>query len=348
MIPIRILSDDNVGSILDIRNTVTCTEKAYALKADNQARLFPLISEDLHDGRADMDIKSGMLTGEDVFGLKLVSWFGDNERIGLPALTGLTMTFDLTNGFPKAIMNARHLTAMRTGAAGAVGVKHLAKPNSKTLLVVGTGFQATFQIAAAISEVPSIERVYIFNPVRHESAVRFRYSIRAGLGRILNDVKEPGNSAWIQRVESVDFIAVDNVMKALEEVDAVITATPSCKASILNEWVRPGTHFSCIGADRSGKQEIDEKIFERAIVFVDDIAQASTVGETQSAVRAGIIDRNQLTEIGHLILGRAKGRTSDKDITVFDSTGIALQDLAVSKYLLSKAEEMNIGTVVHL
>lgn len=95
-----------------------------------------------------------------------------------------------------------------------------------------------------------------------------------------------------------------------------------------------------MGADTSGKQEIDEKIFDEAVVYVDACAMSSTVGETQNAIRAGIIEKNHLTEIGQLILGDVKGRTSDKEITIFDSTGISLQDIAVSQYIVLKAEEM--------
>jgi alanine dehydrogenase len=347
MLPVRILSDTDVKNILDIRNTVLCVEKAYILKAANQGKLFPLISEELSHGNADMDIKSGMLNGENVFGCKLVAWFGDNEKQGLPALTALTMLFDLKNGFPRAILNAKYLTAMRTGAAGAIGVKYLAKPDSEVLLVVGTGLQAVFQTAFTLSEVPTIKKVYVFHPLRYESAVRFQRSIKAEIVKIPNNINA-ANDNWIRRIESVEFAAIDNPVKALAEVDAVITVTPSRKASILKEWVRPGTHFSCIGADASGKQEIDEQLFDKAVVFVDDVTQASTVGEAQTAVRKGIMNRNQFIEIGQLIQGNATGRITGKDITIFDSTGIALQDLSVANYLLSKAEAMNLGTIAEI
>jgi alanine dehydrogenase len=348
MIPLRILSDDDIRNILDIKNTITFVENAYVLKATNQARLFPIVSEDVIQGRAEMDIKSGVLNGEDIFGLKLVSWFGDNVKRGLPAITGLTMIFDLKNGFPKALLNARYLTGMRTGAAGAVGVKYLAKPDSKVLLLVGTGAQAVFQIAATLSEVQTISKIYLFNPLSLEMAIEFQASIKTELGRILNDINDPENIKWLQRIEAVEFIAVDDVVSALKETDVVITATPSREPILLKEWIKPGTHFSCMGADVSGKQEIDENIFSEATIFVDDIVQASTVGETQSAVRSGVIQRTDLTEIGHLISGNAKGRRSESDITIFDSTGIALQDLAVSKYLLVKAEEVNLGSIAQI
>jgi len=348
MIPVRILTDDDVKSMLDIRSAIESVEKAYAMKASNKARLFPLISEDLHPGSADMDIKSGVLNEEDVFGLKLVAWFGKNVKIGLPALTGLSMLFDLKTGFLKSIINARYLTGLRTGAAGAIGIKYLARQNSKVLLVVGTGTQAVFQVAAALSAVESIKKVYIFNPAQYESAVRFQRSIKKELGKIANDFKDPDNKNWHKRLEAIEFIVVASPVEALAETDAVITITPSRKPLILKEWIKPGIHFSCIGADMGGKQEIDEKILDDAVVFVDDIAQASTVGETQKAIREGNLCIDQLTEIGHLILGNTRGRQSDKDITVFDSTGISLQDLAVSSYLLAKAEEMNIGTIIQI
>lgn len=349
MIPVRILSDNDVKSLLDLRNTILCVEKAYVLKANNQARLFPLISEDLSEGKADMDIKSGILYGEDTFGLKLVAWFGENEKQGLPPLTGLAMIFDLETGFPKAILNARHLTAMRTGAASAVGIKYLAKNGSKALVVAGTGSQAVFQVAAAIFVMPLLEKVYIYNPLSYRSAEKFQCSMRENLGKIKIDFEnDPANCRWLQRLDSIDFIAVDNIAKALNETDVVITITPSKKAYIVNDWVKPGTHFNCIGADMPGKQEIDEKIFDTAKVFVDDIRQASSVGETQTSIKSGIIDEKRIMEIGNIINGNAKGRTSDKDITIFDSTGIALQDLAVSKYLIKKAEVLNIGTSVNI
>lgn len=348
MIPVRILSDNDVKGILDIRNSVACVEKAYSLKANNQARLFPLISEDLSEGKADMDIKSGILGGEDSFGLKLVAWFGENEQLGLPALTGLTMVFDLKTGFPKALINARFLTAMRTGAAGAVGIKYLAKADSQVLLVAGTGFQAVYQIAASISVMPLLKKVYIYNPLRYQSAVKLQCSIKEELGKIPNDIGDSHNGTWLQRIDSIDFIAVDNIVKALEETDAVVTITPSRKAYILSDWVKPGTHFSCIGADMPGKQEIDEKIFDVAKVFVDDIHQASTIGETQTSIKSGTIDEKYITEIGNLINRNTNGRISDKDITIFDSTGIAIQDLAVSNFLIKKSEELNIGTIVYI
>ncbi len=349
MLPVRILSNNDIEVILDMRNTIACVEKAYIHKTNHQARLFPLISEDLFEGKADMDIKSGVMYSEDTFGLKLVAWFGENVNQCIPPLTGLAMIFDLKTGLPKAMMNAGYLTAMRTGAAGAIGIKHLAKKDSEVLVVSGTGAQAVFQIAAAVSVMPSMKKVYLYNPLRYKSAEIFQHTIREKLGKIKIDLEgDPLNDKWIQKLASIDFIAVEHIENALNEADAVITVTPSRKAYIHGNWIRPGTHFSCIGADMPGKQEIDENIFETAKVFVDDIHQASSVGETQHPIKAGIIDEKHLIEIGRLVNNDTYGRTSEHDITIFDSTGIALQDLAVSNYIFKKAEALNIGTTVSI
>ncbi|WP_032122527.1 ornithine cyclodeaminase family protein [Clostridium amazonitimonense] len=345
---IRIISDNDVEGILDLKNTILCVENAYRQKANNLATVLPLVSADLVEGKADMDIKSGIYQAENLFGLKLVAWFGENEMQGLPALTGMTMVFDLKNGFPRALINARHFTAMRTGAAGAVGIKYLAKKDAKVLVVIGTGHQAVFQIAATLTAVPTIRKVYIYNPRNEEKAQLLQESIRTKLSRIRNDSYDLKNEKWIQRIETVEFSAVNNMESALSEADAVITVTPSRQALMKKEWVKPGTHISCIGADLPGKQELDETLFKTARVFVDDIGQTSKVGEIQTAIRLGLLQKELITEIGTVINGDKKGRLSNQDITVFDSTGIALQDLAVADYILKIAEEKNIGTIVNL
>lgn len=345
---IRILNDESVKQILDIKSTIKCVETAYVLKAKHQARLFSMISEEIIEGKAEMDIKSGMLDGENVFGLKLVSWFGDNVKQNLPAITGLTMIFDLVNGFPKGILNASYMTGMRTGAAGALGIKYLARVDSSVLGVVGTGKMAIFQIAATLSLIPGIKKVNIYDPMEYENAHKFQAGIKNELGKIINDLNDKDNALWLSRIDEVIFVAVDNLESMIKESDALITITPSRKPLLKKEWIKAGTHISCIGADVAGKQELDKNIFKGAVVCVDDCQQAVTVGETQSAFRAKLIESGDLIEIGNLIIGKAEGRKSDEDITIFDSTGISLQDLSVSNTLLLKAEELNIGKLVKI
>jgi ornithine cyclodeaminase/alanine dehydrogenase len=130
--------------------------------------------------------------------------------------------------------------------------------------------------------------------------------------------------------------------------EIIVTATPAKEPFIKKEWLQPGTHISCMGADMGGKQEIETAIIESARIFVDDLNQSMTVGELEIPIQSGKVQLEQLTEIGHLLLGQVAGRQSAEEITVFDSTGIALQDLAVTKQILDTAAEKNIGQVVEL
>lgn len=345
---IIVLSDSDIQSLIDLKQVIACVEAAYIAKSRQQARLFAMVSEEIHKDRAEMDIKSGVIDSEQVFGFKLVSWFGENSRKGLPNINGMMMLFDSETGLPKAMLNAKSLTSMRTGAAGAIGIKHLANKGASVLLLIGTGGQAVFQIAATLSAVPSINRVLVFNPLDYGDAVMFLHQIKNALRQIPNDFLDIGNSKWFQRIEETLFEVVDSVEEALKEAHAVITVTPSRKPLIYMPWVLPGTHFSCVGADMEGKQEIDSKIFTSARVIVDDATQATTYGETQHAFREGLVTEDHLIEMGDLILNAALGRQSAEDITIFDTTGIALQDLMVASYAVNKAKTMNIGTLVEL
>ena len=130
---------------------------------------------------------------------------------------------------------------------------------------------------------------------------------------------------------------ISNLQEAVSDSDIIITITPSHTPLIQKKWVKPGTHFSCIGADMAGKEEIDSQIFEDAIVFVDDLEHCKNAGEIEIPLKQGTLSEDRICgELGDLILGKAAGRKSDTDITVFDSTGMALLDLAVADFLLKK------------
>lgn len=338
------LSHNDTEKLLDMKTVLEKVETAYKLKASKNAALWPLIFHEFQPG-SDMDIKSGYLSDADIFGLKLVSWYGENSHKNIPQLIGTVMVFNIHTGAPKAILSAEHITCMRTGAAGAIGAKYLAKNDSKSLMMVGTGNQAAYQIAATLIVMPNIEKVYLYNPINQNDAEKFKNTISKRLNtdflnysdeKLVNEIKEKFN---------VSFEVVTDIEKATGESDIIITATPSRKAMIKKEWVKPGTHFSCVGSDMSGKQEIDEQLFATARVFTDDIAQSISVGEAEKAVTTGVItSENIISEIGTVISGTISGRLTDNDITIFDSTGIALQDLITADYAISKAKEMSIGT----
>lgn len=341
MSEIRILSRSNIAHLLALSEVIEAVERAYVQKSTGKGSLWPMVFHEFQSGHADLDIKSGDLGEEGIFGFKLVSWFGDNRDKGLPELFGTAMIFDITSGRPKALLDAGAMTHLRTGAAGAIGAKYLARPDSKNLLMVGTGGLAPFEIAATLSVLPDIENIWISNPRNPRRAIDRIDSIKEKVRSILADSGTGGHGARIS--------VADDLKEAVVKSDVIVTATPSTKPIIRAEWITPGTHLSCMGSDMSGKQELESSLFRRAKVVVDDVEQCLAVGECEIPTKENIFSRNSIhCEIGEIIGGLKPGRTDREEITLFDSTGIALQDLACSALALAKAEERKMGTVVEL
>jgi len=345
---IIILNEETIKELLDIKNVIKVVEQAYTLKNSNQADLFPIITHIFESGKADMDIKSGHLKDDaNIFGLKLVSWFGENSKKGFPEVIGTIMIFDGKTGIPLGILSGEHITGMRTGSAGAIGVKYLARKDSENLLMVGAGHQAFFQVAANLTVLDQIKKVMVYDPIDYKLAVDFCHKIKEKLNEeILSKYKD--DEILVKKYD-IDFVATDDIEKSTSKADVIVTATPSRKPIIKKEWVKKGTHFSCIGSDMEGKQEIDENIFSKARIFVDDFEQASNVGETETPIKKGIIKKEDIAgEIGEVIMGTKSGRLSDDEITIFDSTGIAHQDLLTATYAIKIAKEKGLGTIVEL
>lgn len=307
-------------------DAISCTENVYKLKARGKTVVWQTVFYEFDPGHADMDIKSGYLPEEHIFGHKTVAFMEKNIEKGLPELVGLIAVFSSETGMPLGLVDGSSVTGMRTGAAGAIGAKYLARRDSKKALIVGTGNQAPFQIAALLSVFPQLETVRVANPRNAERAAAFVQKI----GKKLND-------EFAIDAASVSFEAVTELEGTVSDSDIIITVTPSRKPLIKREWVKPGTHFSCIGADMEGKQELDSAIFENAVVFVDDKAHCISSGEIELPLKQGVLSEDKICgELGELILGSVAGRRSDEDITVFDSTGMALVDLAAASFLLKK------------
>ena len=338
MAKIRILNKKDIKKVINLKDIIDATEKAYVQKATGDAEVWPMVFHEFDPGHADLDIKSGNLNQAGIYGLKVVSFFDSNENKNLPVLTGTSMIFDIKTGQPKAVLNAGPITDYRTGAAGAIGAKYLARENSENLLMVGCGALAPYLIAATLLTMPKIEKITLVNPRNPANAEERLETIRERVNELLY---ESGVAAFF------DMKAESDTEKAVAEADVILTATPSYEPMIKKEWVKPGTHFSCVGSDMSGKQEIDENIMAGALVFGDDLQQCKNVGECEKAFKAGILTELR-AEIGDVISGKIAGRLSDEDITVFDSTGIALQDLVSAACILTEAEKLGLGTTADL
>lgn len=337
MSAIKVLSAEHVEQLFTIPMAIEAVERAYREKYSGQGGAWPMVFHEFDPGHADLDIKSGHLCGAGVYGLKVVSWFGGNPGKGLPALFGTSLVFDLSTGTPKALVNAGPITHYRTGAAAAIGAKYLARPDAKTLLIAGCGALAPYLVSAALFALPDLERVLLADPKFPENGEKLCPSITAKADELL---KAGGGSrtAIIMPVGLADGV---------KQADIIFTATPAYEPYLKTEWVRPGTHLSCIGADMSGKEEVEPELFRSARVFGDDEGQCLSVGECEIPHKKGILTGLH-AEIGAVMAGAALGRAAPEDITIFDSTGIALQDLASAADVLAAAAREHIGTDVEL
>ncbi len=338
MFKIKVLSKEVTESVLRMEDVIDTVKEVYRLKAEGETTVFPLVFHEFSPGKADMDIKSGWLRRNGIFGLKVVSWFGENAQKGLPPLIGTVMVMDASTGAPTGLLDGSHITGMRTGAAGAIGAELLARKNAENLLVVGAGHVAVFQMAAMLERFPKLKKIRIYDGLCEENA-----------RKLAEDMPSILKNRFFQEKTPVAFEAVENLAEATGDSDIIITVTPSHRPLIRKEWVKPGTHFSCIGADMAGKEEIDPEIFADARVFTDDTPQCINVGEIEIPVREGILKKEDIAgEIGEILTGRTEGRQNDQQITVFDATGTALLDLLTAKLALDEAEKANLGETVEL
>jgi len=350
MFDVTVLGAQQVEALLDMPMALEAVEQAYRLKSTGRGGLFPVVTHVFEEGVADLDIKSGELSGGGIFGLKLVSWFGGNPQRQLPALIGTILVFDSETGAPTGLISASQITGMRTGAASAIGSKYLARPDSRTLLLVGCGAQAPFQVMAHLEVFSGLERVLVYNPLAFDNARSFCEEIPGVLQRrFIDRIEAPQRRAELQQRAAIPFQPVESLPAALQQADIVITITPSRKPIIESGWVRPGTHLSCMGADMAGKQETEAELLPRCRVYADDITQSMEIGECEQAVSRGLLTREAYCgEIGQVIAGIKPGRQSGQDITLFDSTGIALQDLSTASALLQLAKKRGVGTTIAL
>lgn len=328
-----ILTRQEVMSVIDMRETIDAVRNVYKLKSEGKAVIWPLVNYEFKEEHAAMDIRSGYIKGEQLHGLKMLNNFPENREKGLPPFNGIMMVYDSNTGIPIGILDASYITCMRTGAAGALGVDLLARKDAKSLMILGAGKQAPFQIAATLLLRPEIETVYIVDPLSYEAAVDFA-------GKIEEQLK----SEFHFETVNAKFIAVESIETAVRQSDAIITVTPSRKPLIKKEWLKPGTHLSCLGSDMETKQEIESTISKEARIFTDDKAQCIRVGEIEIPLKEGVIAEADIAgEIGDLIAGNIAGRENDEQTTLFDATGLYILDLVTAKAAIKRAKEAGVG-----
>jgi alanine dehydrogenase len=247
----------------------------------------------------------------------------NRRRFDLPTVFSILIYTHPETGFPLAICDGSHHTVMRTGSAAAVSAKHLARPDSRVLAIVGAGNMAEGTLATCNEVFPWREvRVWSRSRKTLDEFVRTQQPLYDGF----------------------ELRPSTNVEEVVRGADVVVTVTPARGAIVADEWIDKGTHVAALGADKEGDQELDARILERARIFVDDIRQCRTDGEINVPLQEGRISEEDVVgEIGEVIVGKAEGRTSDADVTVFDSTGIALQDSATVPLEYERALAAGVG-----
>jgi alanine dehydrogenase len=292
--------------------TIKKAFKAYGLgQADMPAKSY------LYFKKGDLRSMPAYIHGQgfDIAGIKSVNVHPENAKYSLPTVMAVIILVDPRNGFPLAILDGTYLTSVRTGAAGALAVKYLSRKSAKTAGFVGCGTQARMQLAC-ILEVRKLKTIKIwqFKP-QDKTAERFR--------------------DWVDRTYKLETFILSDIDEVTTNVDILITSTPSRKP-LVNE-VSSGTHINAIGADAAGKQEISLKVLEQAKIVIDDWKQASHSGEINVFISSRQLSaRDIYAGLGEIVAEKKAGRTSDEEITLFDSTGLAIQDVSCA-YTVYKA-----------
>jgi ornithine cyclodeaminase/alanine dehydrogenase-like protein (mu-crystallin family) len=322
-----VLSRSDVFALLTLPDCIDAVEAAFRLHAEGRM-LGPGVLG-VHAGAGGFHIKAAGLVGErSYFAAKTNANFPDNpRRFGLPTIQGTVVLADAANGTPLAVMESGSVTALRTGAATAVAAKYLARPDSHTATVVGCGVQGEIQVAALAAVLP-LERVWLVDT---------------------DTDRAEAVAAKIAAAHGVDAKAATDLRVALRASDVCVTCTPSRRAFVSRDDVAPGTFIAAVGADSEGKHELEPALVASATLVVDVLEQCAEIGELQHVLAAGLLTREQVhAELADVVAGRRPGRTRAGEITIFDSTGTALQDVAAAVVIYENARAIGRGVEVKL
>ncbi|WP_027246034.1 iminosuccinate reductase BhcD [Leisingera daeponensis] len=317
-----IVPEKAVADLVTREASFDAVEKVFAAMASGDAYNFPVVREAIGHEDALYGFKGGFDRAGLTLGLKAGGYWPNNlEKRGLINHQSTVFLFDPDTGKVKAMVGGNLLTALRTAAASSVSIKHLARQGAKVIGMIGAGHQATFQLRAALEQRP------------FEKVIGWNYH-----PEMLPNIEKVAAEA------GVPFEAVD--LPGMADADVIISITSAFAPSLMADHVSPGTHIACMGTDTKGKQEVEAELLVKATVFTDEVAQSISIGEAQHAVAQGLIQESDVAQIGAVINGTNPGRTSDDQITLFDGTGVGLQDLAVAASVVEVALEKGIAIEV--
>lgn len=307
-----------------MKSTLEAVENGFREMGNENIEMPPRVY--LHFDKGVLIAMPAYMPGLNAAGTKIVTVHPNNRKdYGLPAVIARIILNSPENGLPLAIMDGTYITALRTGAAGATGIKYLSREDSKLAGVCGTGVQGRSQVMGLMEVRPNIEKIKVFDIVP-EAMKEF--------------VKEMG-----EMFPEVEFVSVNSAKEATENSDIIITCTPSPTPFIDGAWLKEGTHVSAIGADTGAKRELMTSVIEKCDKHVVDfIPQAFVVGDFKVPKEEGVITEKDIyAELGEIVAGKKKGRESPTEITVFKATGLAIQDVGTASKVYELAKDKGVG-----
>jgi ornithine cyclodeaminase len=309
-VAIPIIDEATLREVITPQRAVDVIREAFRADGEGRTRVPAVINLDVPAARGEFHIKTAYIEDVPHIAVKVASGFYDNPARGLPSGSGLMALFDASTGLPCGVLlDNGFLTDIRTAAAGALAADLLARPFINTVGVFGSGVQARHQIRC-LRTVRTFGRVVAWSPTRDH------------LTRYCDDLREEGLEAE----------AADSPEAVCRHADVLITATLARQPLVRADWLKEGMHITALGSDSPGKQELEPECLDRAdLVVVDRFAQCAAFGELKHALDAALLTRNDVhAELGALAAGRKPGRTTDREITIADLTGVGFQDTAIA------------------
>lgn len=319
----RIVTRDEMKGLVSLSEVIDLVEQAFRAHGQSKYKMDPKVHIIVPEFHGEWEAMPSYLMEPQSSACKWVAIREQNRpRYGLPTIMSTIVYTDPETGFPLMICDGTYHTNMRTGASAAVSCRWLARRDARRVALLGAG-------AVAVGAARAVDALGLYESLRVWS--RTPEHARTFVEKLSGQLE-------------LDMDTAADAEQAVREADVVVTATLATQPLVQSDWVRPGTHIAALGADVEGKQELDSELLRRARVFVDDPGQCVRDGEINVPLRDGVIQVEDLAgTIGEVIAGKKDGRTSEEDITVFDSTGIALQDAAVITLEYRRALERGVG-----
>jgi len=328
-----VLRESDIRELLDPISCREAVEEALTAYASRRAVLPGVIGMDFPEVGGEVHVKAGYVMGGAYYAVKMASGFAHNREKGLPASDGMVLLFHADTGRPAAALLDRCLiTDLRTGAAGAVAARHLARRDSHVVGVIGAGAQARFQL----------EALALVRPFREARIWGRNYEKARDCAG--SQARRAGGA------EKTRFQAVKTAREAVEGADIVVTVTPSREPLVKGEWLSPGALVIAVGSDGPDKRELHPDVFKRADrVIADSLSQCRRLGEIHHAMEAGVLTEDKVdAELGQITGGLKPGRQDENHIIICDLTGVGVQDVAAASAILERARAEGRGEILSL